>query len=266
MGQSCSRLFASLICVPLVAVLMACAGTAPPPIESTQSEQAIPSADKAVNADKPLAKSAIVDTLIQPELAVGKITANVSQADLKEIYGAENVVDEPFYIAEGMCEPGTRLFPDDPTLVLDLLWGDKKAQSHPTMIKIHSPSSLWHTVDGMAIGVTATELLKLNKKPFEFSGFSWDYGGYVTSWKGGLFSDKDKGLGVRLDLVNLEQGLPEGLNILGEGTFPSELLKPIEDKVVVTELFFRFQENFERFPDEGDFQKECALVEADLKK
>jgi hypothetical protein len=39
-------------------------------------------------------------------------------------------------------------------------------------------------------------LEKLNGKPFSFSGFDWDLGGWVTNWNGGQL--EGKGLMIRL--------------------------------------------------------------------
>ncbi len=43
--------------------------------------------------------------------------------------------------------------------------------------------------NGVKIGTTLSELVKLNGKPFTFTGFDWDYGGYAIFEKGKLEND-----------------------------------------------------------------------------
>jgi hypothetical protein len=69
-------------------------------------------------------------------------------------------------------------------------WVDTVNFSGLSIIKINGELSDWKTKEGITIGTTLKELEKLNKKPFRFSGFGWDYGGMVN-WEGG-YLDKRK--------------------------------------------------------------------------
>jgi len=63
-----------------------------------------------------------------------------------------------------------------------------------------NPGSHWTEAGtGVRVGTSLGELNRLNGRAFEFSGFDWDfdwdYGGYVSDWKGGKLE------GLTLQLV-----------------------------------------------------------------
>jgi hypothetical protein len=66
-------------------------------------------------------------------------------------------------------------------------WNDQVKYSGLTSVEIYGESSDWKTKSGIALGTTLKELEKLNKKPFTFFGFDWDYGG-SADWGDGVLS------------------------------------------------------------------------------
>ena len=74
---------------------------------------------------------------------------------------------------------------------------------------------MWKTDNGIAIGTTLEELVKINGKDFTFAGFEWDYAGVVTDWNTGKI---DKKLGIYLEPTNMEAIFPD---LIGDKEFPS---------------------------------------------
>lgn len=78
--------------------------------------------------------------------------------------------------------PGWVLFPAEPLRRVEVYLDD--AGAHPATLIVRDHSS-WVRADGLRIGLDLRALETLNGRPFAFSGFDWDYGGYVSDWKGG---------------------------------------------------------------------------------
>lgn len=117
-------------------------------------------------------------------------------------FGRANVKRANVYLAEGAEERGTILFPNDPKRRVEIIWRDKKKYARPEWVRIPDESR-W-TAFGLRVGMPIAELQKLNGKPFVFSGFEWDYGGFVTNWRAGAaatLGGKACSVTVRLDPV-----------------------------------------------------------------
>ena len=75
-----------------------------------------------------------VDWLIVPGEHIGAITRTSSEAELRRIYGDDNVTEAEVEIGEGETETGTVLFDKDPERRIQILWNDPKAKSNPAWI------------------------------------------------------------------------------------------------------------------------------------
>ncbi len=221
---------------------------------SEQSTANPPAADYLANG------TPASDFVIIPGQRVGPITPSATKADLIRIYGVENVQDGGFYIAEGACEPGTILFPNDPIKRVEITWGDTKQQAYPTQIQWMEEKTVWHTPEGITMGTSAKKLLELNEGPFTVGGFSWDYGGYISSWRGGKLEKAldDPGFSVRLDITG---EIPETTDdIFGDRQVQSEQLAGFEESVTVSRLILMFSENTQKFPYTGEEQMPCDEI------
>jgi hypothetical protein len=184
---------------------------------------------------------------------VGLITpANCTQEAVLAAYGQNAKVDT-IYIIDGMYDEGVVLFPDNPRRRVEIYWDKLNNPKLPAYIRIEGDStgrSDWKTSDGITIGTPLADLQKLNGKAFDISGFGWDYGGFVTDWKGGKFNSA---LMIRLDPSAHEASA----KVSGEGIYPSDHPDMVAAKPVVSRMEFRFLAN-EKLPD-------CiaALVAAD---
>ncbi|MEP9377039.1 hypothetical protein ABLE91_10015 [Aquabacter sp. CN5-332] len=134
----------------------------------------------------------------------GPFAKQANLAAAEKAFGAENVRRGEIYVGEGATETGTLVFADDPKRRIEILWHDTDRQRRPALIRVGDGSE-WRVASPggqtIAIGAPLAEVEKLNGKPFTLSGFSWDYGGYVTDWKKGKLTSPPSGchFGIRFE-------------------------------------------------------------------
>lgn len=107
----------------------------------------------------------------------GPIRPGDTAASLKARYGAAAevvTVDGP----EGQPTQVLMLWGQDKRLRMEVrFWDD--AMTRLAAVQPYADSQ-W-TIAGLAVGDPYQKVEKLNGRPFRFSGFDWDYGGYVTA-------------------------------------------------------------------------------------
>ncbi|MGZ3304495.1 MAG: hypothetical protein ACXU8U_01435 [Asticcacaulis sp.] len=114
--------------------------------------------------------------------------------------------------AEGQVAKGVILYPDDPSRRLEVTYWDV-AQTAVSNVALGEKASAWTAPGGLKLGAGLADVQSANGKPFELSGFDWDYGGYVTNLSSGKLSKLPGGcvLGVRFDLPANAQNVPDSL-------------------------------------------------------
>jgi hypothetical protein len=128
------------------------------------------------------------DWFMVPGSRVGPITSATNHADLIDLFGAANVVDEDVSISDVGPEPGTVVFKNRPYDSLVIVWSPEHKISTIVFCAFQSaePKSChWHTGEGITFGTTLKTIERLNGGAFDLAGFGWDYGGTVLDWKGG---------------------------------------------------------------------------------
>lgn len=170
------------------------------------------------------------DFAIVPGVGVGKVYVHKKQEDVERIYGKEFVTAGKIYGAEGAEFPGFYVFKNSP---LELQCVISETDSTIDVIKITQPGSNWISEDGIKIGTTLDELVRLNGQPITFSGFGWDYGGWIYQYGSGKLAKLDGKMGICLgepdDLTGLEgfQGdhdcSTRDKRILGKGVKVAEI-------------------------------------------
>lgn len=131
------------------------------------------------------------DRLIVPGLRVGAITGDADEASLVAVYGRENLVDEVLDTGEGDTEPGTVLFPNDPSQRLLIFWRDKDQKKTPYTVELRGDHSKWKTDQGITLGTSLKELEVLNAGPFRLLGFGHDGSGVVVDYDKGRLQSFD---------------------------------------------------------------------------
>jgi hypothetical protein len=166
-----------LLCLIVVA---GCADREAAPAAVTPAS---PAADPAPPSPPPPAATEADDrdihALVRPDDTLASFQARL---------GAANAVARELAGAEGETLPGWVLYPDYPTRTVEVFLDETGA--HPAMLRVDSSQSVWRRGDGIRIGLSSRELQTMNGRPFEFSGFDWDYGGAVTDWRGGALDPK----------------------------------------------------------------------------
>lgn len=126
---------------------------------------------------------------IVPGERVGRITRNISEEEIIEIFGAKNVLSTDVGVGEGETIPGTVVYPDDPTKTLEILWKSGGQRNTPSEVRIRGKSSRWRTKNGLSLGSTLREIERLNGRPFRLTGFGWDYSGTVIDCNQGRLTE-----------------------------------------------------------------------------
>ncbi|WP_333823768.1 hypothetical protein [Pinisolibacter sp.] len=171
----------------------------------------------------------------------GPFSAEASHASLVAIVGKDNAIFELVDGAEGEKVASTVLFPKNEKRRLELMWADENKRRGLVHVRL-SDTSTWVAPNGLKIGMTLAEVEKLNGEPFTLSGFDWDYGGYVTDWKGGtLGADIPGGCTVQARFT-VPEGAPEGpaSKVSGDREFASTDKNMRAVKPVIGSLSFGF--------------------------
>lgn len=151
---------------------------------NTESTTAEPSQTKA--EVKEVAGKALANWTCVPKTQVGPITPNFTEADLISTFGEKNVIRNENMGENESGETYTTsiVYPNTRNkLIVKWMKGQdfKKIES----IRIEGDSCDWRTAEGITIGTTLDELVRINGKDFKFSGFEWDYSGITNQWEGG---------------------------------------------------------------------------------
>lgn len=128
---------------------------------------------------------------IEPGRSFGQVDPATSERGLIERYGRGAVERAAVELGEGICAPGSRVFPGAPW-ELEVGWADSSGE-RPAFARVTGAEGPWRTPAGVRLGTTLAELEAVRGEPIAFSGFGWDYGG-TASWEEG-------GAGLRLRLA-----------------------------------------------------------------
>jgi hypothetical protein len=120
----------------------------------------------------------------------GPFGRNATRGDLVKAFPG-NVVDRELGGPEGTKLKGSVVYPNDPRRRLEIIWNDEKARRGPT-IRINQ-KSVWATASGVRLGLTLTEIERINGKPFKLYGFEWDFGGRSSNWQAGALGKPQPG-------------------------------------------------------------------------
>jgi hypothetical protein len=164
---------------------------------------------------------------------------------LKRSIGAANVAMEKVAAAEGEEAEATVIYPKDRTRRAFLFWKDEAAHRGVASLMVRAGDDAdplsWHYA-GLSIESGVAEIEAVNGKPFVFSGFGWDYGGYVVDWKGGKLQSPAGGCHVTMRLTpGANAAGPIVDKVSGDKKFSSSDAKVRAAKPHIGEITLEFQ-------------------------
>ena len=177
-----------------------------------------------------------IDPFLLTDSSWGGITGSTGIAGLKTLYGDARIKDERICGPE--CADSvdvTKVNPGD-SLEFIVYWQDSAYHNKIGLIRCYSINAPYHTTNGIKMGTPLNELLRINGKPVNFSGFGWDYGGGIISLHGGAL-DKSS---VRFNL-NIADPVDDQ-SVYGDTELNTDMpaIKKLLDKIVVSEIFHSF--------------------------
>ncbi|MEO5645096.1 MAG: hypothetical protein ABIQ40_11415 [Bacteroidia bacterium] len=165
------------------------------------------------------------------------------EAELKTKFGKEHITYDTIWGPEGSYFMGSYI--DKGTFdEVEIIWDDSLHRSGlaSAMVRAYYDTeddgnyifkNKWNSVKGVHLGTTSDELEMLNGKPFNFSGFGWDYGGAITNWNDGNLDNQ--GMGVDLTEGDISKKITEKEyeQILGDQDVTSDhpVVKKLQPKV-----------------------------------
>lgn len=177
-----------------------------------------------------------VDSTLITDTSWGLITSTADINYLKKTFGDANIKDETICGPECVDSIDVTFVYPNTNRAATIYWKDNMYHKEIGMIEADDPKSPYHTASGLRVGSTLRDILKIHPGKISFSGFGWDYGGFI-----GSFSDTSKisrNLGFRLDLA--EHGGQDGL--YGDRDLHTEmpLVQKNLDKIIISSLTLSF--------------------------
>ena len=201
MIRACATLLLSL-------ALCACDSQAQAPVDAVSASN--PQATMA-STTTPATVETTPETTADPATTAayvlpGDFAPDTGVGQLALRFGKDNVRIGAVPGAEGEKVDGVVLFPDDPARRAYLYFEDAEHVTGLSMVRVLDDGSRWRLDNGIGIGTSLSEVLRLNGKPIRFFGLDWDYGGAITDWSGGRLDPANDAirrgvnLGARADI------------------------------------------------------------------
>ncbi len=165
-----------------------------------------------------LPASVVARTPAQILSCTGPFARSATHAGLVKAFGAANVTVQKVHVGEGETESATVIFPRDRARRVEILWRDPKRRRDLSEIRVGAGSA-WRTAQGVAIGMTLSDVQTINGRPFRLYGFGWDYAGTTFDWAGGALETKPGECELQL---RFETTRRTDADITGDGGFSSD--------------------------------------------
>jgi hypothetical protein len=144
---------------------------------------------------------------------------------LKKIFGDANVKDERICGPECVDSVDVTKIYSEKDKEIIIYWQDSAYHKKIGFLENYQQNSPYHTSAGIKMGSTLIDLLKLNGNKITFSGFGWDYGGFIQSFNKGALERSN--INYHLDIksegdislsgdTELNTDMPEVKKMLGK--------------------------------------------------
>jgi hypothetical protein len=145
-------------------------------------------------------------------------TREATPTTLAAVFGRENVIPETVAGPEGAQINVTAIYPNDPARRIEIIFRNEEERTDLSAVMISAPESQWTGPGGIGMGDTIADVQSANGGVFNVMGFQWDYGGFVSDWRGGRLDDVD-GCRTTVRLSPAGEDLPG--DIVGDGVEPA---------------------------------------------
>ncbi len=182
-------------------------------------------------------KERSADSTLLTNTSWGLINRNTDFAALQKIFGVGNVSDERICGPECIDSIDVTIVFSNTNKELVIYWKDSLYHKAISLIECYAEEAPYHTATGFKMGTSLQELLKANGQKIIFSGFDWDYGGYITSYSNGQLATSN--IHYQLDLNDTTD-----YALLGDAEFHTDMpvVKKYLDKIVVSKISLSFNE------------------------
>ncbi|MCX6315947.1 MAG: hypothetical protein NTW29_01545 [Bacteroidetes bacterium] len=194
---------------------------------------------------KPTGKpEAITDSTLVTDSTWGPITATDDITALQKHFGAENVKDERVCGPECVDSIDITFIYPETSRQIRIHWQDSAYHKKIGFIEAWDSASPYHTAAGIRCGSTLKELLSLNGSKITFTGFGWDYGGFIQGYGNGKLEKSN--IGFRLDSGEWDSKWSDADSLMGDVTLDTDVpaVKRSLDRIKVYYLSLSF------YPDE----------------
>ncbi len=148
-------------------------------------------------------------------------TQDATAASLMKAFGAKAVVPETRDGPDGEKVNVTAIYPADATMRVEVQFANEEERTGLISVTIRGETSQWTGPAGLNLGDGLETVQKLNGgKSFTLSGFGWDYGGFVTDWRGGPLQEP-----VPRCRTTVRFSIPDDVtdtSVMGEGLHSSD--------------------------------------------
>ncbi len=161
---------------------------------------------------------------------IGEIEFDDNPESLTQKIGEENLTTDSLF-EEGMHEGFvTKVWKGTPREVV-IYWREKiRPVRKIAFMETRHPSSVYHFSNGIRVGTTVNELVKLNGgKEIGFYGFGWDYAGTFESFNGGKLAGNIPCFGGVIGLDSLSYATIQ-TDLLGDHVINSSQLGSLVKK------------------------------------
>lgn len=139
------------------------------------------------------------------------VTAADTAASLKKRFGGDSKIAR-VNGAEGEPIKAVVLFAKNPARRIEVIFSDDKL-TKISGYRLPEQAGKW-TAAGLAPGADVATVESANGKPFDVSGFDWDYGGYIVDFHGGKLEKLPGGCTLSIRFA-VDGDLPQGMS--GDG-------------------------------------------------
>ncbi len=168
------------IAVAMLLALAACNRASEADVAATPAATTAPPPEPA-----PSAPVAAVPARSGDFVLPGAFAPDTTVADLERRFGKANVRVGELPGAEGETHRGVELFAGDASRQAYIYFQDEQALRALSRVAVGNDGSRWTLDNGVRIGMSLADLVALNGAAVIFTGFDWDYGGYVSDWSDG---------------------------------------------------------------------------------